>query len=153
MTLYILCTEEYRGFMMCLNKINPFVSFLDHSLIGATDSEEMKKLRRQATRVAYKKLFKQDCQWLSDDTAKAYEDKNVGVCQIFVNIGGQTITVNLSSSSTIDNLKIKINESGHQVDDCRLITAGGKQLEDGHTLAEYQLKDQTVFLLPRLRGC
>ena len=63
--------------MNCLNKINPFVDFIHHSLIGSMDSEEEKEERREATRQAYKKLFKKDCQWLDGGCTSCDEDKPI----------------------------------------------------------------------------
>nr|GEX67618.1 ubiquitin-60S ribosomal protein L40 [Tanacetum cinerariifolium] len=82
----------------------------------------------------------------------------------------KTITLEVESSDTIDNVKAKIQDKeGKQLEDGstladyniqkgippdqqRLIYAG-KQLEDGRTLADYNIqKESTLHLVLRLRG-
>ncbi|KAM7258648.1 hypothetical protein ACFE04_014389 [Oxalis oulophora] len=73
---------------------------------------------------------------------------------IFVKtLTGKSLTVGVASESTIENVKAEIAvREGIPAEEQRLIYAG-KQLEDDHNLADYDIKHESnLELLLRLRG-
>ena len=74
--------------------------------------------------------------------------------QIFIKtLQCKTLTLEVNDSDTIESIKQKINEKeGIPIDHQRLVF-NGKQLEDGCTIADYNIQaDSSIHLVLRLRG-
>ena len=74
--------------------------------------------------------------------------------QIFVSIlNGKTISVHVRSSDTVESLKAKIHARNGASVEHQWLQYGGKALQNGHILSEYDVKTEcTINMLTRLHG-
>ena len=66
---------------------------------------------------------------------------------------GKTIPLEVDPNETVESLKQKVQEKEGVPPDQQRLVYGGKQLENGKTLADYKIQSEsTIHLVLRLKG-
>jgi hypothetical protein len=157
----ILNTRDYARLCKRVRR-----KFVHHTTTTEQDDDVEKSSRIDATVIAYRKRFREEPVndvWDIDMDSKESKEQKNALTLIKGGYGFYVKTLELDSywikaegSDTIEEIKKKLclKQPGLWTTcEMRLIHAG-RQLEDGRTCADYNIKrEDTLHLIMRLRGC
>jgi len=130
--------------------------FVHHTTVSEQDDEVDKISRVDSTILKYRKRFREEPREIWDFPEETPKIIKKGPYGFYVkNLEGDVYWIKAEGSNTIEEIKKKLvlKRAASCVDEIRLIH-NGRQLEDGRTCADYNIrKEDTLHLVLRLRGC
>lgn len=144
----ILNTRDYKK--LC-KRVRSDKKFVHHTTVSEQDNETEKQSRVDKTVLNYRKRFREEP---NEEVWTREENPHLIPYGFFVKFNQVVHWIEAEGSDTIEEIKHKLVPAiGRPVDQIRLLFAG-RQLEDGRTCADYNIRRQdTLHAVLRLRGC